>query len=575
MSDSPSSHAIPFDVPTVEEMTALLPQYEFDKLAAFGGMGAVYKARQASLDRPVAVKILPPAFGAEPEFGERFTSEARAMAKLNHTNIVAVYDFGITREGHLYLVMEWVEGPTIHELIQKGTIPVRKVANLAMQLCDALSYAHGHKILHRDIKPGNIMVNQDDQVKVADFGLARPITGEAEENPYGTPDYAAPEIMDKRGVDQRVDIFAAGIVLYEMLTGRVPRQPRRSVTDYAPVSAHWDEIITKATHPNVDLRYADVREFRTGIMMAISPASPPPPVAEIDVPVAHAAAAGSMKWVAAVVAVVLIGVVTFFTMGSDEKGKKPKKSRESMEVAAAGDAKPKNDKKADDEPKSKGKAKSDDKATTAVAKAPDAPPPAPETAPVVKPKKNAVVVAPQPEPMTPAPPSPVATPSDILKTLEEKDPEIVGLIVGFSAEWDANPEVNTTPARKDLAGKYIPALQRSLSGMAPEQRDHVLTEISQVANDKQLRDPNEAWPAALTQLRKTYEAQVNEIEGRAENAEASVLAAQTAAVSDLAQRRAAAGDDAGAKRAELVARALKNIRGKPSLEAIREAGGKL
>lgn len=569
MSDSSSSHAIPFDVPTVEEMTALLPQYEFDKLAAFGGMGAVYRARQASLDRPVAVKILPPAFGAEPEFAERFTSEARAMAKLNHTNIVAVYDFGITREGHLYLVMEWVEGPTIHELIQKGTIPVRKVASLAMQLCDALSYAHGHKILHRDIKPGNIMVNQDDQVKVADFGLARPITGEAEENPYGTPDYAAPEIMDKRSVDQRVDIFAAGIVLYEMLTGRVPRQPRRSVTEYAPVSPHWDEIIAKATHPNADLRYSDVREFRAGILMAISPASPPPPVAEIDVPVARSAS-GSLKWVTVSVAVVLVGLVAFSMMGGDEKEKKPKKVRVSPDVTDAGQEKPKSIKKVDDEPPSKGKAKA-----VAEAMVEEEKPTKPEPAQVVKPKKNVVVVAPTPEPMKPAPAARAASPREILETLEEKDPEIVGLIVGFSAEWEANPEVNTASARKELAGKYIPALQRSLGGLTPEQRDHVLTEISRVANDQQLRDPDAAWPPVLTQLRTTYDAQVNEIEGRAENAGASVVAAQAAAVSDLAQRRASAGDDAGAKRAELVARALKNIRGKPSLEAIKEAGGKL
>ncbi|OYW74182.1 MAG: hypothetical protein B7Z37_18990, partial [Verrucomicrobia bacterium 12-59-8] len=229
-------------------MAALLPQYAFEKLAAFGGMGAVYKARQVSLDRLVAIKILPPEFGQQEDFADRFKSEARAMAKLNHTHIVGVYDFGITKEGHLYLVMEWVEGQTLHTLIQNGSIPVRKAANLAMQLCDALAFAHHNKILHRDIKPGNIMISEDDQVKVADFGLARPITGEAEENPFGTPDYAAPEILGKGAVDQRADIFAAGVVLYEMLTGRVPQRPRRSVQDFAPLSPRWDELIDKATH---------------------------------------------------------------------------------------------------------------------------------------------------------------------------------------------------------------------------------------------------------------------------------------------------------------------------------------
>lgn len=167
--DIPYAHPLPFDVPSVEEMNALLPQYEFRKLAAFGGMGAVYRAQQASLDRPVAVKILPPAFGKEAEFADRFKTEARAMAKLNHTNIVTVYDFGITREGHFYLVMEWVEGHTLHELVEKGSLPLSKVANYGMQLCDALYFAHSHKILHRDVKPGNIMVNEESRVKVADL----------------------------------------------------------------------------------------------------------------------------------------------------------------------------------------------------------------------------------------------------------------------------------------------------------------------------------------------------------------------------------------------------------------------
>lgn len=120
--ENPSTpqHQPPFEVPSIQEIGALLPQYAFEKLSAFGGMGAVYKARQESLDRPVAIKILPPAFGAEPEFAERFRSEARAMARLTHSNIVGVYDFGITAGGHLYLVMEWVEGPTLHEMITRA-----------------------------------------------------------------------------------------------------------------------------------------------------------------------------------------------------------------------------------------------------------------------------------------------------------------------------------------------------------------------------------------------------------------------------------------------------------------------
>ncbi|MBB5035518.1 serine/threonine-protein kinase [Prosthecobacter vanneervenii] len=265
-----------FDVPSLEAMDAYLPQFQFEKLAACGGMGAVYKAYQESLDRRVAVKILPPEFGAEKEFADRFKVEARAMAKLNHTNIVGVYDFGITAGGHLYLVMEWIEGRSLHEMIHKGGLSLRKATNLAMQLCEALTFAHEHQIIHRDIKPGNIMVNDADHVKVADFGLARPVSDEAEqENPFGTPDYAAPEIRGGSVVDHRVDIYAAGVVLYEMLTGTVPKEPRRSVTEFAQVSKRWDEIIARAMHPDPEKRYQDASEFRAHINVAMKQAAEP------------------------------------------------------------------------------------------------------------------------------------------------------------------------------------------------------------------------------------------------------------------------------------------------------------
>ena len=257
-------------------MNAYLPQFKFEKLAACGGMGAVYKAYQESLDRRVAVKILPPEFGAEKEFADRFKVEARAMAKLNHTNIVGVYDFGITEGGHLYLVMEWIEGRSLHDLIHKGGLSLRKATNLAMQLCEALTFAHEHQIIHRDIKPGNIMVNDSDHVKVADFGLARPVSDEAEqENPFGTPDYAAPEIRGGSVVDHRVDIYAAGVVLYEMLTGTIPGEPRRSVTEFAKISTRWDGIIARAIDPDPDKRYQDAGELRAHINMAMKQAAEP------------------------------------------------------------------------------------------------------------------------------------------------------------------------------------------------------------------------------------------------------------------------------------------------------------
>lgn len=271
MAEEPTPDETPsFDVPSIDEMSAYLPQFKFEKLAACGGMGAVYKVWQESLARWVAVKILPPKFSAEQGFADRFKTEARAMAKLNHTNIVGVYDFGITPAGHLFLVMEWIEGRSLHDLIHKTKLTLRKATNLAMQLCEALSFAHEHGIIHRDIKPGNIMVNDADHVKVADFGLARPVSNEAEEdNPMGTPDYAAPEIRGGSVIDHRVDIFAVGVVLYEMLSGRVPEEPRRPVTLFAKVSSRWDEIIARAIHPDPERRYQDAGEFRAHINVAM------------------------------------------------------------------------------------------------------------------------------------------------------------------------------------------------------------------------------------------------------------------------------------------------------------------
>ncbi|MGV3664148.1 MAG: serine/threonine-protein kinase [Prosthecobacter sp.] len=588
--ETPPQHQPPFEVPSIQEIGALLPQYVFEKLSAFGGMGAVYKARQESLDRPVAIKILPPAFGAEPEFAERFKSEARAMAKLNHSNIVAVYDFGITSGAHLYLVMEWVEGPTLHELIHKGTIPVKKAASLAMQLCDALSYAHNHRLLHRDIKPGNIMVNQEDQVKVTDFGLARPITGEAEENPYGTPDYAAPEILGKGSVDQRADIYAAGIVLYEMLTGRVPKTPRRSVTEYAPLSPGWDTVIDLATHPDLDKRFMDARDLRAHISNMLSKAE----VAAIPVAIAvveegrpktpglkplHLALIGA--------AVVIIGALLwmFLTPGAEPdkaaraaEAKEKRAQKRAQEAEADNDAE-KSKKKRVATPKPKPEPEMAAKA---------APEPVPEKEEKTR-KKPVVVVeeppamaaasaqaaapvpvpVPAPTPPPPAPPKPEA-PHEIIQRLEERDAELAQLVATFESEWSSNSDIDTEAERRELAGKYIPALQRSLTGLQPEQRDHVLSEISHVANREPLNAPAETWPPVLKNLRQAYDSQSTTIQSAADAAAEKVRSDQCALLMAKAKEREAAGNANGARLAEAVAAGLARLSGPPSVKALKD-----
>jgi len=565
--ESPAQHQPPFDVPSVEEMAALLPQYSFEKLAAFGGMGAVYKARQVSLDRLVAIKILPPEFGRQEDFADRFKSEARAMAKLNHTHIVGVYDFGITQEGHLYLVMEWVEGETLHTLIHKGCIPVRKAASLAMQLCDALAFAHHNKILHRDIKPGNIMINEDDQVKVADFGLARPITGEAEENPFGTPDYAAPEILGKGAVDQRADIFAAGVVLYEMLTGRVPQQPRRSVTEFAPLSPKWDELIDRATHADPTKRFQDVGELRAHIAMLINQAAQAVKVVAVEEEPKAGGALKPLHFVLMGAAVIVTGVVLMMmfkggaapetppkqastdSTGADksepqpkvEKVKAPKKVKPVVVVPVAEPEM----KKADAEPQA-------EKMVAVVPPAPVSPPPAPEPA-AMKP------VAPPPE-----------TPLETIQRLEERDPELTLLITDFAAEWLAGTDLGAETEMQGLADKYIPALQRSLSGVNPPQRDFILSEISHIANRQPVDEPDAQWPEVLRTLRKAYDTQREGIQSRKDAAAQKMRAAQCELVLQKARERAAAGETEAAKRAEVVAAELAKLKGAPSLKALKQ-----
>ena len=226
--DAASSEPMSFIPPSVEELGVMLPHYEIQFLIASGGMGAVYKGCQKDLDRLVAIKILPPEAGNDVESLSRFRSEARAMAKLNHPNIVSIYDFGAV-EGQCYFVMEYVEGRNVHELILDGMVSLDLAQALLAQICDALNYAHSKGIIHGDIKPSNIVVDADGTVKLLDFGLARLMEHdqtdtEVEWVPMGTPEYAAPELYERGAVaDPRTDIYALGVVFYEMLMRTVPQ----------------------------------------------------------------------------------------------------------------------------------------------------------------------------------------------------------------------------------------------------------------------------------------------------------------------------------------------------------------
>lgn len=251
-----------FAPPELEELAKLLPAYHITAFIAKGGMGAVYRASQRSLDREVAIKILPMEFGEEAEFRKQFEAEAKAMAKLNHPNLVGVYDFGEV-EGMLYIVMEYIPGKSLYYSIYKKAIEQKEAARLVLGICEGLAHAHEAGILHRDIKPSNILLGLKARPKIGDFGLASQVEGsDGGELAFGTPDYAAPELIQAgSNFSKRSDVFATGVILYEALTGKIPGNKYIPASQMAKVDPRFDRIIRRATHPTPSLRFADAAEM--------------------------------------------------------------------------------------------------------------------------------------------------------------------------------------------------------------------------------------------------------------------------------------------------------------------------
>lgn len=281
--------------PSDEEVARLFPQYEMLGMLGRGGMGAVYKARQVTLDRHVAIKLLPLEVSVNQDFAERFVREARAMAKLNHPNIITVYDFGTTSEGHLYFVMEFIEGANLHDLIQAAEgaagLGAEQAAGIVSQICHALGYAHSKGIVHRDIKPANVMVNTEGTAKVADFGLARLTDPGAEQLGHtmtgtvmGTPDYMAPEQKRGMAVDHRADIFSVGVMLYEMLCKETPQGAWEPPSHRVGCDPRFDQVVIRAMHRDQEKRYQSTTELRIDLEAAVGPAPVAPRPTATGVP---------------------------------------------------------------------------------------------------------------------------------------------------------------------------------------------------------------------------------------------------------------------------------------------------
>ncbi len=262
----------------------LANRYELLEKIGSGGMAVVYRAYDTSLDRTVAIKLLRDEYADDPEFARRFQKEAQAVARLSHQNIVNIYDYGES-DGTAYLVMEYVEGYTLKEMIaQTGPLPIRLMIDYSIQLCYGMAQAHNHDIVHKDIKPHNIMIDQNHTAKITDFGIAQAmnnLTITHNKGILGSAHYFSPEQARGDLIDFETDIYSLGIVMYEMLIGKVPftgdnpvsvalkhmhDEPQSLVRQRADVPKELERIIFTALEKKPAYRFKSMQEMANALI---------------------------------------------------------------------------------------------------------------------------------------------------------------------------------------------------------------------------------------------------------------------------------------------------------------------
>ncbi|MEY4488334.1 MAG: hypothetical protein RIQ79_842 [Verrucomicrobiota bacterium] len=264
-----------WEAPSAEKLADIFPGLKIKALCGVGGMAAVYHAEQTRLGRSVAVKILPQLDAPDPEARERFEREARILSGLNHPHVLHIHDFGALPDGTLYIVTEWAGAGDFAKLLAGKAHPLDQVQTWVRQISQALIATHSHGVIHRDLKPGNVLVFDDGRLSLADFGLARaaggdrtgPITSTGAI--FGTFEYMAPEQMESAGnATPATDIYALGVMTYQMITGRVPRGSYARPSRIVNVPVELDAFLDSAMASEARLRPASAADFAHRLELA-------------------------------------------------------------------------------------------------------------------------------------------------------------------------------------------------------------------------------------------------------------------------------------------------------------------
>lgn len=273
-------------------------KYKVESMIGEGGMAVVYKANHMQMERTVVIKVMQETLLVNKTSIERFERECKLTAKLNHPNIVSVYDVGRINDVQPYLVMEYIKGESLADKISRqGAMPITTAANIIVQICRGLQEAHSQGIIHRDLKPENVLLQEKtdrpDWVKIVDFGISHLLQGPKRLTKtgkmIGTPEYIAPEQLKDRAIDVRTDIYSLGIMMYELLAGRVPFESESAesvlmkhlMVEPAPLSTYRDDIaenshlhtiVHKCLNKNPDERYQSVTELRLDVEQVLNSA---------------------------------------------------------------------------------------------------------------------------------------------------------------------------------------------------------------------------------------------------------------------------------------------------------------